>query len=153
MLTLVDHNEADLVLTLDSHIYNTEYVIVKEERVGVHFAAGAGYPLPLGAKLSVRDLCSHPFILTEKGMSYRRLLDERLAEMSLEIQPLLEQNLGISFLPDYVTAPKIAEGKLVILNVDDLDIAVWKQLLYHRNKWVSPQMESLIKHCVECAFT
>ncbi len=165
MLKLVDHNEADLVLTLDSHIYNAEYMIVKEERVGVHFVAGAGYPLPPSFSPSVRDLCRHPFILTEKGMSYRRLLDEKLAEMSLEIQPLLEigntdlicslleQNLGISFLPDYVTAPKIAEGKLVILNVDDLDIAVWKQLLYHRNKWVSPQMESLIKHCVECAFT
>lgn len=165
MLKLVDHNEVDLVLTLDSHIYNTEYRIVKEERVGVHFVAGAGYPLSPSSKPSVRDLCSHPFILTEKGMSYRRLLDEKLAEMSLEIQPLLEigntdlicslleQNLGISFLPDYVTAPKIAEGKLVILNVDDLDIAVWKQLLYHRNKWVSPQMESLIKHCVEFAFT
>lgn len=165
MLKLVDHNEADLVLTLDSHIYNTEYIIVKEERVGVHFVAGAGYPLSPASKPSVRDLCSHPFILTEKGMSYRRLLDEKLAEMSLEIHPLLEigntdlicslleQNLGISFLPDYVTAKKIAEGKLVVLDVDDLDIEVWKQLLYHRNKWVSPQMESLIRHCVEYAFT
>ena len=46
MLTLVDHNEADLVLTLDSHIYNTEYVIVKEERVGVHFAAASGILFP-----------------------------------------------------------------------------------------------------------
>lgn len=165
MLTLVDHNEADLVLTLDSHIYNTEYVIVKEERVGVHFAAGAGYPLPLGAKLSVRDLCIHPFILTEKGMSYRRLLDERLAEMSLEIHPileigstdlicaLLEQNLGISLLPDYVTAKKVAEGKLVLLPVEDLEIEVWKQLLYHRNKWVSPQMESVMEHCVKRGFS
>lgn len=165
MLRLVDHNEADLVLTLDSHIYNREYVIVKEEQVGVHFVAGAGYPLPCSSKLSVRDLCGHPFILTEKDMSYRRLLDEKLAEMSMEIHPfleigntdllcsLLEQNLGISFLPDYVTAGKISEGKLVILDVEDLDIDVWKQLLYHRNKWVSPQMQSLIRHCVEHAFT
>ena len=123
-----------------------------------------GHPLPLGAKLSVPDLCS-PSLSTEKGMSYRRLLDERLAEMSLEIHPileigstdlicaLLEQNLGISLLPDYVTAKKVAEGKLVLLPVEDLEIEVWKQLLYHRNKWVSPQMESVMEHCVKRGFS
>lgn len=164
MLRLVDHNEVDLVLTLDSHIYNREYVIIREEKVGVHFVAGAGYPLSRNSKLSIRDLLSQPFILTEKGMSYRRLLDERLAEMSLEIRPvleigstdlicsLLEQNLGISLLPDYVTAEKAAEGRLVLLDVEDLEIEVWKQLLYHRNKWVSPQMETVMRHCEERAF-
>ena len=97
-------------------------------------------------------------------MSYRRLLDERLAEMSVEIQPvleigntdlicsLLEQNLGVSLLPDYVTAGRAAEGKLVLLDVEEFEIEVWKQLLYHRNKWVSPQMESVIRHCVERVF-
>ena len=164
MLRLVDHNEVDLVLTLDSHIYNREYVIVKEEKVGVHFVAGAGYPLSRNPKRSIRDLLSHPFILREKGMSYRRLLDERMAEMSVEIQPvleigntdlicsLLEQNLGVSLLPDYVTAGRAAEGKLVLLDVEEFEIEVWKQLLYHRNKWVSPQMESVIQHCVERVF-
>lgn len=85
--------------------------------------------------------------------------------MSLEIHPileigstdlicaLLEQNLGISLLPDYVTEKKVAEGKLVLLPVEDLEIEVWKQLLYHRNKWVSPQMESVMEHCVKRGFS
>ena len=98
-------------------------------------------------------------------MSYRRLMDEKLAEMSLEIQPVLEigsadlicslveQGAGISFLPDYVTAEKVKDGRLAHLNVDDFDVEVWKQLLYHRDKWVSPQMDSVMRYCVDREFT
>lgn len=45
MFRLIDHNEADAILTLDNHIYNTEYVIVREEQVGMHFVAATGHPL------------------------------------------------------------------------------------------------------------
>lgn len=164
LLRLVNQNEADLILTLDSHIYNTEYVIVCEEQVGVHFVTGAGYPVESSGKISIYELLRHPFILTEKGMSYRRMLDEKLAELSLEIKPVLEigntslitsllaQDLGISFLPDYVTEQGVAEGRLRYLEADGFEIEVWKQLLYHRNKWISPQMEAVMQHCVERAF-
>lgn len=165
MFRLINHNEVDAILTLDNHIYNTEYKIVKEEKVGVHFVAGANSSLAQSKSISIPELIRYPFILTEKGMSYRRLMDEKLAEISLEIQPvleigstslicsLIEQGAGISFLPDYVTAKSIADGKMVYLNVDDFEIEVWKQLLYHRDKWVSPQMESVIQHCVTREFS
>ena len=165
MFRLLNHNEADMILTLDNHIYNTEYVIVKEEKMGIHFVANPQCPIAQSDIISIQELTKHSFILTEKGMSYRRLMDEKLAEMSLEIQPVLEigstnlicslveQGAGISFLPDYVTENSIAAGKMVFLNVDDFEIEVWKQLLYHRDKWVSPQMESVIQYCVNREFS
>lgn len=165
MFRLLNHNEADAILTLDNHVYNTEYVIVREERVKVNFVAAADSPLAARKTISVQELIHQPFILTEKGMSYRRLMDEKLAEMSLEIQPVLEigsadlicslveQGAGISFLPDYVTAEKVKDGRLAHLNVDDFDVEVWKQLLYHRDKWVSPQMDSVMRYCVDREFT
>lgn len=164
MFRLINHNEVDVILTLDNHIYNTEYIIAKEEKVGMHFVAGAEYPLERDANIPLRELTRHPFILTEKGMSYRRLLDEKLASMSLEIQPVLEigstalicslvkQGIGISLLPDYVTAEDVKAGSMVYLHVDDFEIEVWKQLLYHRDKWVSPQMESVLKYCIDREF-
>lgn len=165
MFRLINHNEVDAVLTLDNHIYNTEYVIAKEQKVQMHFVAAAGNPLGQSKTLSVQDLVQQPFILTEKGMSYRRLLDERLAEMSLEIQPVLEigntelictlveQGVGVSFLPDYVTARGVAAGKLVNVHVDDFEIELWKQLLYHRDKWISPQMNAVMQYCVDRVFS
>lgn len=164
MFRLINHNEADAILTLDNHIYNTEYVIVREARIGMHFVANAACPLCGAGSLSVRELLSYPFVLTERGMSYRRLMDEKLAEMSLEIQPILEigstgilcslveQGVGISFLPDYVTEKGVREGRIARLNVTDLEIGIWKQLLYHRDKWLSPQMESVLQYCISREF-
>ena len=164
MFRLIDHNEADAILTLDNHIYHAEYVIVREEQVGMHFVAASGHPLSGRESVSVRELVQEPFVLTEKGMSYRRLMDERLAAMSLEIRPVLEvggtriicalaeQGVGISYLPDYVTAKRVREGRLAYIHVQDFEIEIWKQLLYHKDKWVSPQMESVINYCIQREF-
>lgn len=165
MFRLMNHNEADAILTLDNHIYNTEYRILREEKVRTFFVAGAGTKIASASSLSIEELLLQPFILTEKGMSYRRLLEEKLAELSLEVQPILEigstelicslveQGAGISFLPEYVIKDRVKAGTLVCLPVSGLEIHVWKQLLYHRNKWVSPQMETVLKYCVDREFT
>ncbi|MBR4074848.1 MAG: LysR family transcriptional regulator, partial [Firmicutes bacterium] len=150
LLRLMNHNEADAILTLDSHLYNADYVIVGEEEIKTYFVASPSHPLATASHLDIRDLLDHPFILTEKGMSYRRLLDETLAASSLEVRPVLElgrtdlicnvveQGIGISFLPEYVIRDRIEAGTLVTLPVEDIDIRVWKQLIHHRDKWISP---------------
>ncbi len=165
MFRLMNHNEADAILTLDSHIYDREYVIFREERVKMHFIASAFSPLAKRPSLSVAELLSWPFLLTEKGMSYRRLLDEGLAERSLEVTPVLEmgsarlicsligEGAGISFLPDYVTEQDVQAGAIVRLNVRDFEVEIWKQLLYHRDKWVSPQLEAVLEYCAKREFT
>ena len=159
MFRLLRHNEADLVLTLDSHIYHAEYVIAHEEQIHTHFVASSSSPLARMASLSVAQLADEPFLLTEQGMSYRRLMDDVLAARSLEIVPVLElgrteqivslvaQGVGLSFLPDYATEDAVREGRLVRLPVEDVSIDIWKQLLFHRDKWVSPAMRRVIEYC------
>ena len=164
MFRMLDRNEADLIHTLDSHVYSREYVIAKEERVQMHFVTGAGSPFAGRKNLSIRDLAAQPFILTEKGIGYRRVLDRALEKMSLEIHPMLEigrtdiitavleNGVGISFLPDFVTAGGLAEGKLCYLDVTDVEIDVWKQLLYHRNKWLSRSLKAFIEYVKKAEF-
>ena len=161
---LLNQNQVDAVLTLDNHIYNTEYVIVREKKVQTHFVAAATHPLCRKSTISIQELIAQPFILTEKGTSYRRMMEERLAEISLAVQPILEigstelictlvsQGIGISFLPDYVTEKAVSSGILSHLPVEDFEIDVWKQLLYHYDKWVSPQMESVLNYCIKKEF-
>lgn len=162
MFRLLNHNEVDLVLTLDNHIYNTEYVIVKEEKIRTHFVAPAEHPLARREKLTVQDLLEEPFLLTERAMSYRRLMDEKLAERSLEISPVLEcgnvQQLcrlveagaGLSFLPDYATESAVCAGKMARLDVGDFEVEIWKQLLHHRSKWLSPAVQTVMDFCAAC---
>ena len=158
LLGYLDHNEADLILTMDDHLYNPNYVIVDEEAIDVHFVVSPENVLVQKDSVTIEELLQHPFLLTEKGMSYRRLLDERLARASMEIQPVLEtgradlicalaeENAGVAFLPDYVTADSVLKGKLVRLHVQDFRVVVWKQLLYRREKWVSLPMQAMIDH-------
>lgn len=162
MLRMVDHNEADMILTLDSHIYNTDYIIAKEERVGVHFITSPYNEIP--QRVKIKDIINYPFILTEKGMSYTRLFEEQLAQKSLEVKPVLEtgntdiiceiikQGIGIGLLPDYVTKEKVERGEIRYIDVEDIDIEVWKQLLYHKNKWVSKEMEAVLEYCKKREF-
>ena len=158
LFQLLDRNEVDLVCTLDAHIYNSSYVIAAEAPVGVHFVVAADHPLAKKALLTKQDLLHQDFLLTERGMSYRRLLDEWMARDSLQIQPVLEtgsadlilqlveQGVGMSLLPDYATAASAARGTVVRLDAEDFHPELWVQLLYHRNKWLSRPMQALIRH-------
>lgn len=165
MFRLLDHNEADIVCTLDRHIYDTAYVIAAEEEIGVHVVAATDHPLAKRKQVSIHELLNEPFLLTEKGMSYRRLLDERLAQLSIELHPVLElgrtellcelveQGTGLSVLPDYVTRKAMDAGRLVRLQVGELDLTVWKQLLYRRDKWMSLPMQVLLQHLAKLSLT
>ena len=158
MFHILDHNEADLMLTLDSHVYRSDYVIAKEEPIKMHFVTGAESPYATDKPLTLRDMQDFPFILTERGFGYRRLFDEALAKQSLEILPMLElgrtdvitkileSGTGVSFLPEFVTKQKVARGKLVYLNVTDVQADVWKQLIYHKNKWMTGSMRALLEY-------
>lgn len=158
MLRMLDHNEVDLICTMDIPLFDTSYVTANEESVGVHFVVSPAHPLARKPDLRVEQLLEYPFLLTEKGMSYRRVMDEMLAERSLEVRPVLEtgradvlcrlaeEGAGISLLPDYVTEASVREGRLIRLEIRDFQIQVWKQILYRKEKWISPQMQAVIGH-------
>ncbi len=158
LLEYLDHNEADMICTMDDHVYDPNYIIANEEEIGVHFVVSVRNPLAKKPVVLIDELLDQPFLLTERGMSYRRLMDEQLARNSREIRPVLEtgradlicalteENAGISFLPDYVTEEGVRKGTLVRLNVQDFQVLVWKQLLYRREKWISLPMRAMIGH-------
>lgn len=158
MFRLLNQNEVDLVYTLDHPIYHAEYKIAYEDKVSMHFVAGKDCPLCRKTQVAVEEVVQYPFLLTEKGMSYRRMLEEKLARLSLEVNPALEigdadllcslaeKGMGISFLPDYVTEKAEKEGRITYLKVEDFEIDIWKQLLYHRGKWLSAPMQAAIAY-------
>lgn len=166
MFQMLDRNEADIMLTLDSHVYHKDYIIAKECQMSTHFVVGAGSPLANKSQIALEELIRHPFILTEKGMGYRGVLDKYLEQRSLEIQPvleisrtdiithLLENSTAVSFLPDFVTKRWVEQGKLQYLQVENLQIdPIWQQLIYHKNKWISRALGSLIEYIKEHEFT
>ena len=84
--------------------------------------------------------------------------------MSLGIQPILEisrtdiitkmlkSGNAVSFLPDFVTRSNVKDGSLVYLNVPDMELDIWQQLIYHRNKWISRALGKFLEYVSENEF-
>lgn len=165
MFDMLDHNEADIIITLDTHSYNKDYVIAKEEQLSMHFVASSNSKFAGKKNLKIKDIINEPFILTEYGQGYRRVLDKELAKRSLEITPILEigrtdmitslvaKGDMISFLPDFVTKEYIDSGELCYLDIKDMNMEIWKQLIYHKNKWMSKTLRTLINYIIENDFS
>ena len=165
MLDMLDHNEADVIITLDRRLYNKDYIIAKEQPLSMHFVASANSKFAGKKDLSIKDIINEPFVLTEYGQGYRRVFDRELAKKSLEINPVLEigrtdiitsmvaENNMVSYLPDFVTKPMVDSGKLCYLDVKDIDIEIWKQLIYHKNKWISKSLKAFIDYVMEAEFS
>lgn len=158
MFDMLDRNEADLIITLDCHSYHKDYVIAKEEKLPIHFVTNSNSKFAGQKGLSIRDIANEPFVLTEYGQGYRRAFDSELVRRSIGITPVLEigrtdmitsvlaKSNMISFLPDFVTKPLVDAGVLCYLDICDMNIEIWKQLIYHKNKWMSKSLKALIEY-------
>ena len=156
MFQLLSENRADIVYTLDRRILNHHYITAFEAPVQISFATGPSHPLAAEKKITIEQILNYPLILTEKDMSYRALLDEILAETGRETLPVLEsgdthlicrllaQDIGISYLPEFVISEYVERGELAVLDVPEIHTDVWRQLLYSRRKWMSPELQAVI---------
>ena len=165
MFDMLDHNEADAIITLDSHSYRKDYIIAKETPLSMHFVTNANSKYAGLQGLKIQDIASEPFILTEYGQGYRRVFDKELAKKSLVITPILEIGRTdiittlletnedcISYLPYFTTDQKVKEGKLVYLDVYDMKTDIWKKLIYHKNKWLSNSLNAFLEFVKENEF-
>ena len=162
MFRLAKENDVDFIFTLEKHLYDSGYITVKEHPVDIHFVTSSKNKKYNDSIYSLSDIINENFILTEKGMSYRQPLDEKLAKDSCEINSmfeigdtdlicrLVEQNMGISYLPDFVTKPFVAEGKIKYITVKDVKSDIWIQMLYHRNKVITPTIQAVMDYLCKC---
>ena len=160
----LNHNEVDFVYTFDQRVYRKEHVIELEHEEPVYFVAPPDHPL-CGKKITLEEISKQRLLLTEAGMSYREHLDQLMAEHSIILRPILEisqakmlkdliiAGTGISFLPAYVIRDDVLAGRLAVLNVPDCQITEWRQILRHRDKWVTPQMEAMLEILKELCTT
>ena len=157
--TLIDkvrNNEIDLFFILDEKIAipNMKREILSKEEIV--FLSAAPCRNENGSAISVNDLAKKDFVLTEPGEGYRKQLDHLLGEYNLTITPviefanpetviqLVERNIGFSFLPYFCAAEKIKSGKLFQIETDAPRIYMYNQIFYHKDKWVTPQMQAML---------
>lgn len=157
MLQLLGTNQIDLAYTLDQPLVQPSFVLAVDEPEPICVVAPAGHPLAEKPSVSLEELAQQEFLLTERGMSYRDALDQCMAAHHLTVKPYLElgsasllcqmveHGMGLSFLPEYIVRDALAAGSLARLNVPACCIEMRRQLFYHKDKWLTPQMKGFIE--------
>ena len=54
---------------------------------------------------------------------------------------MVQRNLGLSFLPQYVVENSIYRDQLQVLDVKDFRMHMYRQLFYHKDKWLTQAMK------------
>lgn len=156
LIQMLRQNDVDILYFLDQEIWFPEWIKVIEQPEKIFFVASADCALAKEKHIPVERLLQEPMYLTEKGISYRYAMEQLLAAKGYALHPvwavgntdvitrMLLKNKGISFLPEYVVREYVADGRLSVLDVDCEEIVMWSQLVYHRNKDITPQMQRFI---------
>ena len=161
LFDMVRQNDIDVLYFLDRRTNFPEWVKVAERRERALFVTSPANPLARERHISVERLLMEPLLLTEKGVSYRYTMEQVLAQNGLALHPFLEtgntdiitrlllQNRGVSFLPEFVVRDYLKSGRLVVLDTQCPGIHMWSQLVYHRDKCLTPQMEHFMELMVK----
>ena len=156
MLRLLAANQIDLAYTLDRPLLRSSLILAVDQPEPVCFVSPPDHPLAQQAEVSPEELSRQEFLLTERSMSYRDALDQCMAARGLTLRPYLElgsasllcqmveQGMGLSFLPEYIVRASLASGRLARLNVPDCRVEMRRQLFYHKDKWLTPPMKQFI---------
>ncbi len=157
LLDMLNENALDIVYFLDKRIYDHRWVKVLEEPEEIVFTASSSHPLAGRTDLDLDEVIAQPFLLTERAASYRHILDRYLAAYGKGIRPFLEigntdfivqmlrENTGVSLLPLFSIKNDMKNRILTPLKVKDFHMQVWRQIVYHKDKWVTREMAEFLK--------
>ena len=161
LIRMMEHNELDLIYILDTPRWNKEWIKVMESAEPIVFVASVNSEFARRKELALQDILGEPFFLTEKNANYRQALDQHLAIESRTLDPVLEisdtefiikmveRNDGLSFLPYFAVEKYIRSDRIAMLDVIDIDISMYCQIFYHKNKYKTREMSEFIRLITE----
>ena len=158
LLDRMNENTIDIVYLLDRRIYDNRWCKTLEEPEENIFVASPDHELALVKReLELDEVLRFPVFLTEKDASYRHMLEQYLASINRSVKPFLEigstefiihmllKNTGISFLPKFTVQRELQQKQLTALNVRGFQMQTWRQIFYHKDKWVTREMQEFLR--------
>lgn len=118
---------------------------------------GPDHPLTRLARVKTTDLSGEALLLTELGCDYRHLFERILRGKGIYPATALEFDsieaikkcvmnaMGITVLPEVSVAEELARDQLVALPWEDGPLRVHTQMVWHKNKYISPALGRFIE--------
>lgn len=152
----VSEGALDLALLLEEPVQAAGLVVEKLRREPVLLLAPPDHPLSRLPEVHPQDLKDATILLTEAGCSYRAMFLRTLAERGVQPAATLEfdsieaikqcvmAGMGITVLPEIAVAAEIASGRLCVLRWSEKEFEIVTQMIWHKDKWLSPAMQAFI---------
>ncbi|MCI0394757.1 MAG: LysR family transcriptional regulator [Chloroflexi bacterium] len=157
LLRSVRNGTVDVAFLLEQPIQASNLIVETLTREPLVVVATAGHPLAHQQTVNPRELEGEPLLLTERGCGYRSSFERALAtegvvaatNMEFDSVEAIKQcviaNVGVAILPLVAVEEEVREGKLSIVPWSEPDFVVYTQMIWHRDKWVSPAMAAFIR--------
>lgn len=161
LLKMLQENVIDILYLLDEARIEPWLIKTLEKKEKVVFAASVHHPLMSLKSCTLNDLLAYPLLLTEEDASYRKVLDNYVNHNNICLKPSFQSNStdlilklvsncdGITYLPEYVIPQDDSNTAIRILPVSDIQLYVWRQVMYHKDKWVTKEMTAFLNLCNE----
>jgi DNA-binding transcriptional LysR family regulator len=149
-------NIIDVAFSLDQVINDDDLVtkILCEEPMII--VGNNEHPLISKGYIELKDIGQESFIYTERNCSYRSVIENYFADSNIKpgssyefdsieaIKQFVLSGLGIALLPYAAVEKELSAGNMVDLNLIEPKIEMYTQIVYHKNKWLSPTLLSLL---------
>lgn len=152
------HNELDFAII--EGVIHSEYLVGKAVKTdSLAAVCSPNNPLAKAQSVTLERFLEEKFLLREKNSGTRELFDSALETHGCRVTPLWEStntqalavaasnNIGVSVLPYALVKQDIEQGRLVSLNVENLELGRTLWLIYHKNKRLSKAMSEYISLC------
>lgn len=153
----VSEGEMDLGFLIEERQYSTALTIEVLAPEPLYLLVSPDHHLASCRSVSSCDLEGEQFLLTELGCAYRNALERGLNEAGIHISTHLEFEgveaikqcaiaaMGIAFLPAMTVRRELEDGSLIPLNWEDQQFSAMVQMLWHKDKWVSPALQAFLE--------
>lgn len=152
---LLLENQIDIAFCLEPMITNSEFIVKIAIPEPLTLLSGPNHPLSKFTFSGPEEIAAFPLILAEEGCSYRRAILAMLNDYGLTPKSIMEiesiqamkqlaiDGLGIILLPKIIVEEELSKGQLIELNWSGPSFNFLTQVIYHKDKWISPSLVAL----------
>ncbi|NPV69593.1 MAG: LysR family transcriptional regulator [Firmicutes bacterium] len=153
---LVGEGMLDLAFVLEESFESVSLTVERLVVEPVDLIVPPGHRLASLQEVRAADLEGEPVLLTELGCAYRNQFERALIASGVYPSEALEfssveaikqcviAGIGVAVLPAVTVAAEISAGQLVALRWADHPIEVVTQMIWHKDKWISPALRAFV---------
>ncbi|MBZ9637501.1 LysR family transcriptional regulator [Clostridium sp. FP1] len=149
-------NQIDVAFCLERMIASSDFIVELAIPEPLVLLADPNHPLAKSLCVYPENIVNYTLILAEEDCSYRRTLMTILSDCGLTPKSIMEigsiqsmkqlaiSGLGIIILPKITVEEELLKGKLVELSWCGPSFEFLTQVIYHKDKWMSPALRALL---------